>query len=216
MAVTRKTGARYVIPTENEWYKAAYYDPRVGYYRLFPTQSSQTSATSPQNTLRTPDPGNCANFYDERSSNDCAPWTIYEPYYRTEVGEFTRSASAYGTFDQGGNVFQWNESVMSPTWRGYRGGSFYYTVEAMESYYRGCGIPAYESGFIGLRIASVPEPCSIMLLFAGAVAALIWRHWRQRRKTKTGTGVDYLDRSLHPADKRVWLTPESVNFNGVF
>src|SRR5262245_20669897 len=27
MAVTRKPDARYVIPTEDEWYKATYYDP---------------------------------------------------------------------------------------------------------------------------------------------------------------------------------------------
>lgn len=29
-AVTRNANARYVVPTENEWYKAAYYDPTAG------------------------------------------------------------------------------------------------------------------------------------------------------------------------------------------
>ena len=42
MAVTRKANATWVIPTENEWYKAAYYDPNkpggAGYWD-YPTKS---------------------------------------------------------------------------------------------------------------------------------------------------------------------------------
>ena len=37
-------------------------------------------------------------------------FTIGEPYCTTEVGEFENSASPYGTFDQGGNVWEWNET----------------------------------------------------------------------------------------------------------
>ena len=29
MAITRNAGATYFIPSENEWYKAAYYDPTL-------------------------------------------------------------------------------------------------------------------------------------------------------------------------------------------
>ena len=44
VAVSRKSEARYVIPSENEWYKAAYYDPAnyggVGGYHGYPTGTS--------------------------------------------------------------------------------------------------------------------------------------------------------------------------------
>ena len=60
MAITRNAGATYFIPSENEWYKAAYYKgggTNAGYW-TYPTQSN----TAPINTL--PDTGNNANFYD--------------------------------------------------------------------------------------------------------------------------------------------------------
>ena len=49
------------------------------------------------------DPGNHANYWNNG-------YTLGSPYYRTNVGEFENSASAYGTFDQGGNVWEWNEA----------------------------------------------------------------------------------------------------------
>src|ERR1700730_516743 len=61
MAVTRNPGAGWVIPTVDEWYKAAYYKgggTNAGYW-IYPTQSN----TPPINTL--PDTGNHANFFDQ-------------------------------------------------------------------------------------------------------------------------------------------------------
>ena len=49
MAITRNSGATYFIPSENEWYKAAYYKgggTNAGYW-TYPTQSN----TAPINTL---------------------------------------------------------------------------------------------------------------------------------------------------------------------
>ena len=31
-AITRNAGAKWFIPSESEWYKAAYYDPAAGHY----------------------------------------------------------------------------------------------------------------------------------------------------------------------------------------
>jgi hypothetical protein len=69
-----------------------------------------------------PDPGNNATF----SGGTVGDWTIGAPYYRTEVGAHENSVSPYGTYDQGGNVQEFNETV--PEWdiRGIRGGSWYW------------------------------------------------------------------------------------------
>ena len=97
--VTRSPNARFFIPTENEWYKAAYHknDGASGNYWDYPTGSN----TAPINTLS--DLGNHANFYDYYGTGNNT-YTIDSPYYRSEVGAFENSASPYGTFDQGGNV----------------------------------------------------------------------------------------------------------------
>ena len=170
MAVTRKANARYVIPSEDEWYKAAYYDPNkpggVGYWD-YPTRTD----TLPSNDVLSPDLGNNANFSQ-------SGYTIGSPYYRTPVGEFENSASPYGTFDQGGNVWEWNEAIISSTCRGLRGGSWYYSVENLHAASRIDGSYDYgdlstnEDGNIGFRVVEVPEQATLSLLALGGLVAL--------------------------------------------
>ena len=93
-----------MIPTENEWYKAAFYDPhKTGATRYwdYPTKSNDI----PSNVFSKTGANN-ANF----SNNG---FTIDSPYWRTEVGALAGSSSAYGTFDQGGNVWEWDEAVLA-------------------------------------------------------------------------------------------------------
>ncbi|MGD2110156.1 MAG: hypothetical protein PVI86_12300, partial [Phycisphaerae bacterium] len=96
-----------------------------------------------------------ANYY---GSN----WAIGAPYYRTEVGAYDAkpSDSPYATFDQGGNVWEWNEAVLYDSSRGVRGGSFHVNdvsdLHAANRYYS--GFPALESHYIGFRVAEVSEP----------------------------------------------------------
>ena len=90
-------------------------------------------------------------------------------------GEFEYSQSSYGTFDQGGNVWEWNEAIIYSS-RGVRGGSFGspgYTLHAQirRSYYP-TGEDVIPASIIGFRIAEVPEPATIVLLFLGSLVVV--------------------------------------------
>jgi formylglycine-generating enzyme required for sulfatase activity len=119
LKVTRRAEATWVIPSEDEWYKAAYHanDGATGNYFSYPIRSDR----GPSNDLIDPDPGNNATYY--RNIGD---YTIGPPYYRTEAGAHENSAGPYGTFDQAGNVMEWNEVVIDGFSRGVRGGSWFW------------------------------------------------------------------------------------------
>jgi formylglycine-generating enzyme len=167
MAVVRNANARYFIPSENEWYKAAYYKGggiHSGYW-LYPTQSN----TQPSNILSSTGTNN-------------ANWGLN---FLTPVGAFAASPGPYGTFDQGGDLRQWNEANLLTT-RGERGadwgdlgGNF-----DMKSTTRDTGwVPTTENQIIGFRIATVPEPGGALLLGVGALLLLMRRtcHCCRRR-----------------------------------
>ncbi|MDP6542659.1 MAG: SUMF1/EgtB/PvdO family nonheme iron enzyme [Phycisphaerae bacterium] len=161
-----------MLTSENEWYKAAYYDlglnAGAGGYYDYPTSNESVPSYAPN--LR----GNNATFYDQG-------YTIGGPYYRTEVGEHENSDSPYGTFDQGGNVWEWNEAIVAGSYRGLRGGSFTcYDRGLGRSYlrasYRYYGIrPSSEYYGFGFRVSQVPEPATLSLLTLGGLAMLRWR-----------------------------------------
>jgi formylglycine-generating enzyme required for sulfatase activity len=99
-SVTRNVGANWVVASENEWYKAAYYDPNkggpgVGGYWLHATQSDTLGQNNPFTDA------NGANYYDGDYANGgfSGPGT-------TDVGAYANADSYYGTSDQGGNVFE--------------------------------------------------------------------------------------------------------------
>jgi len=159
-AVTRKAGWTWAITSEDEWYKAAYYKggtTNAGYWD-YPTGSD----SAPSNVLGNPtDPGNNATYYN-------AGYTIDSPYYRTEVGAHENSESAYGTFDQGGNVWEWNEAIISGAYRCLRGGSFIYSpLDTLQASGRSYYYPSSGLSNVGFRVSAVPEPSSFIALVGG-------------------------------------------------
>ncbi len=162
------------IPSENEWYKAAYYQPAAqggdgdGYW-LYPTASNSIAG----NTIGVAD---SANYFD----GDYAKDQNGLPSYLTAGGAYTNSGSYYGTYDQGGNVWEWNDAVIGST-RGLRGGSWNNYDNILQSSIRDNYPPPNESSNVGFRVASVPEPSTYVLFALGGAALFLI----SRRKNQT-------------------------------
>lgn len=140
-APTRNTGWRWAVTSEDEWYKAAYHQPAsqggdVDDYWLFPISS---------NTITTAQ----ANY--GAVVNDITPVGSYAPNF-------------YGTFDMGGNLWEWNEAIIGPpigSSRGLRGGAFTQfgdlTLRASSRY---SFEPQNEVGSVGFRVTQAYVPCA--------------------------------------------------------
>lgn len=178
-SVVRKPGADFFLPTEDEWYKAAYYDAVAALYYDYPTGSNTApTAEMPPGTDFTNGSANCndGGFVDPT-------------YYSTPVGAYTAmpSDSPYGTFDQGGNLWEWNETLISGSYRGVRGGSWYFGSSYLHASARYGYVPTSGGAYVGFRVASpstllfVPEPSAVLMLVTGLLWFLVGK--RRRRGT---------------------------------
>ena len=169
-------GATWFLPSLDQWYKAAYYKgggTNAGYW-LYPTQSDAT----PGNVVG--GATNQANYRDDAGVFSVTQSTAvdFSQNYLTDVGAFSNSAGPYGTFDQAGNVWEWNDAVYDGSYRGFRGNSALDAARSslMESSFNfGYGPPESEDQGIGFRLATVPEPSTYALMFMGAGALWLWR-----------------------------------------
>ena len=136
--ITRNAGATVYLTNEDEWYKAAFYDPVSTSYFNYPTGSDSTTICAAAGP--TSNRANCSNAVGGL----------------TPAESYTGSASPYGTFDQGGNAFEWNETIIDLSSRGTRGGSFGNGVGFLAAANR--NVLVGPLGSMGFRVAS---PASI-------------------------------------------------------
>jgi sulfatase modifying factor 1 len=139
-SVTRNTGWRWAVTSENEWYKAAYHQPAsqggdADNYWVYPTSSNSVPTTAQANY----------NFVSGSSMS---------------VGSY--AANFYETFDMGGNVWEWTEAIIPsfPSFRGQRGGAFIDGNDlGLRASSRASANPILEDNFFGFRVSSVVPPC---------------------------------------------------------
>lgn len=172
-SVRRNPGAKWFLPSEDEWYKAAYYDPQAGVYHVYPTGPTGPDLV-PDNNWPLFDTGNSSNHSAEYYS---ATGSFYFPL--TDAGAHTLSGSAYGTFDQGGNVREWNETLIGTfdgALRGFRGGGWQDVFFDNHAYSRGADPATMQFNDFGFRVASaVPESNSTCLLGMASLGMLVLR-----------------------------------------
>jgi formylglycine-generating enzyme required for sulfatase activity len=160
----RNSLAKYVLPSFDEWYKAAYYDPNTSTYYDYPTGS---------NIQPTP-----------VASGTAAGTAVYNQATPQGPADITRAGglSPFGVMGLGGNVWKLLETESdlvnnSPSSeRGIRGGLWYFGFTYLLSSSCGsCGTDPTVSSTIGFRVASVasgwrPPKVSAINPASGSVA----------------------------------------------
>ncbi len=144
----RSIRAKYFLPSYNEWYKAAYYDPNKA---------------------------GGAGYWDYATGSDSAPTAVasgtnpgtavYNQSFSQGPADVTNAGglSPYGVMGLGGNVFEWEESSdnllnsSGSSSRGIRGGYWYLDSSVLSSSARGSDIPSLEDNVVGFRVASLPS-----------------------------------------------------------
>lgn len=142
----RNSRATYFLPSVDEWYKAAYYDPNSGVYYDYPT-GSDTAPTAV-------------------ASGTSADTAVYNLSVVTGPAEITLAGglSPYGTAGQGGNVFEWEETDFdlvndsTSSNRATRGGNWSsHSGDLTSSLRGGGGLPTIGIFTIGFRVASLAQ-----------------------------------------------------------
>jgi len=183
-APARNSGATFYIPTEDQWYKAAYYkggSTNAGYWD-YATQSDTAPTAVTANSTGNGSAGSTGNF---ANYNRAADWNGQDGNV-TSVGT-NGGPSAYGAFDMSGNIYEWNDLTgTAGSSRGLRGGFWFSDAFLLSSSDRNAIDPSIGSLGIGFRLASpVPEPATLGMASGGALCACGWWVLKRRRRART-------------------------------
>ena len=164
----RHRDAYYFLPSEDEWYKAAYHK----------------------------NDGVTANYWDFATGSNVVPTAVISGTGAETAVYFGNGAvspaavnmsgglSAYGTMGQNGNVSEWTESAFDETndssseGRAFRGGHWGSAELPLRASFQNSFSPEFSNDGIGFRVASVPEPSSTVLMLSAGVLALARRRRR--------------------------------------
>ena len=142
----RNSLAKYVLPSYNEWHKAAYYNPSNSTYYNFPN-GRVTAPTAVAN-------GTADNT------------AVYNQVFSQGPADVNQAGglSPYGVMGLGGNAWEWEESPHDLTSysdssaRGIRGGGWFSNSGFLSSSSRlNGGGPSNEDDGFGFRVASLPS-----------------------------------------------------------
>lgn len=164
-------GAKFWIPTQDEWLKAVHYDPaknngKGGWWRY-----PNTSDTAPVPGI--PGVGETSAGYDPYS---------YSDGFEVPLGSYPNTLTPWGLLDATGGASEWTES--------------WYNIDATHHYDRfydgapagnisssqldridsvAAQLPIEQTSWVGLRIASVPAPGVLSLTGLAAIGLLARR-----------------------------------------
>ena len=165
----RNSQAHYFLPSVDEWYKAAFYDPNAnggaGGYWDFPTGSDSVPTAV--------------------ASGTAAGTAVWDQAFEQGPADITLAGglSPYGVMGQGGNVWEWEETEYDLDERRWfvcprgAGGQLerphlHHPVRVGPQH---VDDPTIEDDIIGFRVASIPEPSSLLLGALGTLGLLLWR-----------------------------------------
>ena len=167
----RNSLAKYFLPSVDEWYKAAYYDPNanggVGGYWNFPTGSDSAPTAV--------------------SGGTAAGTAVYGQLVSQGPADIDNAGglSPYGVMGLGGNVIEWEETELDllnssrSSARGVRGGDWFFFSGDLSASSRSDDFPSFGKYNVGFRVASsIPEPSTAALLMLATVGL-----WQRRKRS---------------------------------
>jgi formylglycine-generating enzyme len=146
-SITRNASWQWAITSENEWYKAAYYQPADqggdsdGYW-FYPTSSNSISPTA-------------ANYGNVIGG--LTPVGSYPSYF-------------YGVYDMAGNAFERSDTIFGGG-RRQLGGSWGTGESFLQSVSLIGGGSGSENGTVGFRVVQIPSPTALSLVGLGGMIA---------------------------------------------
>ena len=173
---SRSAGARYWIPSWDEWMKAAHFDPNrpnadgsTGGWWLYPHMSDLAPTYGPPAGF----PGGSAANQANTGFN-----TPDDVEYSIPLGAYANVQSPWGLFDVAGATREWTESIRVLEGRMSRisDGTPWASDPFDEVYTAGSASPDLPRTNFGLRIAtSVPSPTCLTLVLIGGAFSSRWR-----------------------------------------